>query len=179
MISEWRWTKVSEWPWSLVPMQLHILTWLHIPSLSSQATIVFRKINNFYFLPYKSISDQNWPRCEIGQGQLRVIVKQIMMGLRPQYYIPSFKAIDSRVPQKKTFEGILTYMVMAAILVVWPGLWTNLCSPIPGRLHMKLISAGPVVSKEKMFENVDRRQTATTEPTLTISSPVSQGLRGA
>ena len=31
-------------------------------------------------------------------------------------------------------------------------IWTNFHSPIPRRLHMKF---GPVVSEEKMFENVD------------------------
>ena len=45
-----------------------------------------------------------------------------MMGLGPQGYIPSFKAISLVVLEKEIFEGFLPYMVMAAILVMWPNL---------------------------------------------------------
>ena len=56
---------------------------------------------------------------------------------------------------EEDFEGFVPYMGMAAI-------WTlqrKFHSPIPWMVHMKLDFNGPVVSEEKMFDNVDRRQT--------------------
>ena len=43
--------------------------------------------------------------------------EQIMMGLSPQCYIPSSKAIGLLVPEKKIFEGYLPNMVMATKLI--------------------------------------------------------------
>ena len=37
--------------------------------------------------------------------------------------MPSFVEIGPLVPEKKIFEGFLPYMCMAAILVVYPGLF--------------------------------------------------------
>ena len=44
----------------------------------------------------------------------------MMMGPRPQCYIPSHKVIGSLVLEKKIFEGFLPYKGLAAILVMWP-----------------------------------------------------------
>ena len=43
------------------------------------------------------------------------------MGPRPQCYIPRPKVIGPLVPEK-IFEGVLPYIGMAAILVMWPRL---------------------------------------------------------
>ena len=37
--------------------------------------------------------------------------------------MPSFVEISPLVPEKKIFEGFLSYMRMAAILVMYPGLF--------------------------------------------------------
>ena len=39
--------------------------------------------------------------------------------------MPSLIEIGPQVPEKKIFEGFLPYMGMAAILVMWPGLFIN------------------------------------------------------
>ena len=44
--------------------------------------------------------------------------EQTMMGWCPQCYIPSFVEIGPSVPEKKIFERFLSYMGVAAILVM-------------------------------------------------------------
>ena len=44
--------------------------------------------------------------------------------------MPSFVEIGPVVPEKKNFEGFLPYMGMAAILVMWSGLFINTLVPI-------------------------------------------------
>ena len=41
-----------------------------------------------------------------------------MIGRKPRCYVPSFVEIGPPVLEKKIFEGVLPYMVMAAILVI-------------------------------------------------------------
>ena len=70
------------------------------------------------------------------------------------------------------------YMVMAAILAMWPGPFEQtFVATVHGNLTWKLTSISSVIS-ENMFENVDR-QTMTMAPSHTISSPVSQRPRWA
>ena len=66
-------------------------------------------------------------------------------------------------------------MGMAAILVMWPGPFEQTSvPPTQGGSIWNLSSIGPVISEEKMFENVDTHTyIRTTEPTYTISSPMS------
>ena len=68
-------------------------------------------------------------------------------------------------------------MGMAAILVMWPGPFEQtFVPPTQGGSIWNLSSIGPVISEEKMFENVDTHTHTyirTTEPTYTISSPMS------
>ena len=44
--------------------------------------------------------------------------EQTMMGWSPGCYMPSFVEIGLPVPEKKIFEGFLSYMGMVAILVM-------------------------------------------------------------
>ena len=59
-------------------------------------------------------------------------------------------------------------MGMAAILVIWPGPFEQtFVPPSKGGSIWNLASIGPVVSEEKMFENVDiQTYTRTTEAYL-------------
>ena len=51
-------------------------------------------------------------------------------------------------------------MGMAAILVMWPGPFEQTSvPPFQGGSTWNLASIGPVVSEEKMFENVDNTHT--------------------
>ena len=45
--------------------------------------------------------------------------------------MPSFVKIGPPVPEKKIFEGFLTYMDMAAILIMRPGLFMFTSVPLP------------------------------------------------
>ena len=62
--------------------------------------------------------------------------------------------------EKKIFLGFLPYMGMAAILVMWPKPFEQtFVPPSEGVSIWNMSSIGPVVSEEKMFENVDGRRT--------------------
>ena len=69
-------------------------------------------------------------------------------------------------------------MGMAAMLIMWPGPFEQtFVSPSQGGSIWNLASIGPVISEEKMFENVDIHTHIHTygrqRPTYTISSPMS------
>ena len=79
------------------------------------------------------------------------------MGPSPRCYTLSFVEIGLAVPKKKIFEGVLPYMGMAAILVMWPGpREQTFVPPSHGGSTWNLASIGPAVL-EKMFENIDRQ----------------------
>ena len=64
------------------------------------------KIQCFHFFPLKSLCNQNWACCKIGQGQPKVMIYINYDGKEsPQCYIPSFVEIDPPVPEKKIFYG--------------------------------------------------------------------------
>ena len=53
-------------------------------------------------------------------------------------------------------------MGMAAILVMWPGLFEQTFVPLSHKKSIRnFILIGPVVSKEKMFKECGRRRTST------------------
>ena len=61
-----------------------------------------------------------------------------MMGWSPQCYIPSFMEIRPPVPEKKSFEGFLPYIGVAAILVMWPGYRKQTFVPLPKEAPHKI-----------------------------------------
>ena len=76
-----------------------------------------------------------------------------MMGWSPRCYIPSFVEIGLPFLEKKIFEGFLTYVGMAAILVMGPAS----CHQIFISLYLKafikyLVHIGKVVSEKIRFE---------------------------
>ena len=76
-----------------------------------------------------------------------------MMGCSPLCYIPSFVEIGLPVPEKKIFEGFLTYMGVVAILVMLPAS----CHQIFISLYLKafiqnLVQISTVVSEKIQFE---------------------------
>ena len=133
----------------------------------------FWKIHCFTFFPYKSIRDQIWPCCKIGQGQPRVIIwanlvvlKHPMMHTKIQSHWPFGSG-------EEDFFRFLAYMAMSAILVMWPGPFEQTFVPPSHRSSIwNLTLIGPVVSEEKMFKvwtttDDDGRR----RPTYPISSP--------
>ena len=80
-----------------------------------------------FFGPKQSLSDNAIDRslylpCKQHKNQKGVACgspfEQTMMSWSPQCYIPSFVEIGPTVPEKKIFEGFLSYMGVAAILVM-------------------------------------------------------------
>ena len=122
----------------------------------------FWKIHCFTFFPYKSIRDQIWPCCKIGQGQSRVIIWANLLGLdHPMMHtkIQGHQPFGSGV---EDFLRFLPYMGMVAILVMWRGPFEQTFVPPSHRSciwNLNLI--GPVVSEEKIFKECGRRRTTT------------------
>ena len=92
----------------------------------------FWKIHCFTFFQYKSIRDQSWPSCKIGQGQPRVIkwvnlviLEHPMMHTKIQGHQPFCSGAD--------FFRFLSYMGMAAILVMLPGPFEQTFVPLSHR----------------------------------------------
>ena len=76
-----------------------------------------------------------------------------MMGWSPGCYIPCYVEIGSPVPEKKNFEGFLSYMGVVAILV----LWQASCHPIFISLNLQafiqnLVKIDTAVSEKIQFE---------------------------
>ena len=87
------------------------------------------------------------------------LFEQIMMGPRPQCYIPSHKVTGPLVLEKKIFEGFLPYMGMVAILVMWsrPSEQTFF-PPTHGGSTWNLALIGQVVWRRRSLKMMDGRQ---------------------
>ena len=81
----------------------------------------FWKIHCFTFFPYKSIRDQIWPCRKIGQGQPRVIIWANMVVLKHPMMHTKIQGHWPFGSGEEDFFQVLSYMAMAAILVMWPG----------------------------------------------------------
>ena len=90
-------------------------------------------------------------KTSIVQGQLRIILNKLFS---PQCCIPSSKIISLLVLVKKIFEGILPYIGMVTILVIWPRLFEQIFFP-PSHWGSiwNLALIGPAVSEEKNIDN--------------------------
>ena len=107
----------------------------------------FQRIHHCGIFPYKSWSSEIWPCHKIGQGQPRVIIWTNYDGLESQMLHTKFCGNRSTGPERKIFEGFLPYIVVVAILVMWPAS----CSWIFISLYLKayiqnLVKSGPVIS---------------------------------
>ena len=74
----------------------------------------------FYFLPYKSLWNQIWPWCKIGQGQSRVIIWTTLVILAQTMPHTKFQGHRSIGSGGEDFLRFLPYMGMVAMLVMWP-----------------------------------------------------------
>ena len=138
----------------------------------------------FTFFPYKSIRDQIWPCRKIDQGQPRVIIWiNSIIHEHPMLHT-KFQDQQPFGSGEEDFYFFLAYMGMAAILIMWPGLFEQTFVPPSHRSSMwNLTLIGQAVSEE-MFKECRRRRTTTYDdgrrrPTYHISSPVSLWLRWA
>ena len=90
------------------------------------------KIYCFTFFPNKSVRDQIWLCCKIGQGQYRVIIWINLVILEHPMLHTKFQGHRPFGSGEEDFLRFLLYMGMAAILVMWPGLFEQtFVPPIP------------------------------------------------
>ena len=120
----------------------------------------FWNIHCFSFFIYKSIRDQIWPCHKIGQGQPRVIVWTNLVVLEHPMLHKKFQGHQPLGFGEEYFLRFLLYIGMAASLVKWPGPFEQTFVSLSQEISIwNLASIDPVVSEEKMFENVDIQHT--------------------
>ena len=99
---------------------------------------------------------QIWPCRKIGQGQSRVIIWTNLIALEHPMLHTNVQSHWPFCSREEGFLRFLPYMGMVAILVMWPGPVKQTFVPLSqGGSIWNLASIGPVVSEEKMLENVD------------------------
>ena len=119
MEPEWHWSKVTEWDWPMLPMNLHVFIWFTWSTNIGDIVVNgFLKINCFHFFPCKSLSRHNWPTVKWVKVNLGSPLEQTVKGLSTWCYQLRIKFIDLRVLDKKVFEWFLPYIGMAAVLVM-------------------------------------------------------------
>ena len=152
----------------------------HLLLVSNHRQYWFLKNLLFYFFPIQSIRDQTWPCRKTGQSQPRVISWTNLVVLMHQMPHTKFQGHWPFGSGEEDFLRFLSYMGMAAILVMWPApSEQTFVPPSQGGSTWNLASIGLVVL-EKMFENVDNTQTnGRQRPTYPISSPMSLWLKWA
>ena len=92
----------------------------------------------------------------MGQGQPRVIIWTKLVVLEHPMLHTKIQGHRPLGSGEEDFKRFLPYMGMAAIFVMWPGPFEQtFVPPSQGGSTWNLTSIGPVVSEEKMFENVD------------------------
>ena len=152
----------------------------HLLLVSSHRRQQFLKIHCFTFFPYKSIRDQIWSCRKIGWGQPRVIIWTKLVAFEHPMLHTKFQ---SHQPFGSG-EDFLRFLHIWA----WRPSWScdqdrlnKFSFPRPKEAPYEI---GPVVSEEKMLENVDIHTTyihtyGRRRPAYLISSPVSLQLRWA
>ena len=123
--SEWSWSKVNECPWPL--RIVYSFCVFDIIDYNS-----FWNIHCFTFFPYKSIREQIWPCCIIGQGQTRVIIWINLVVLVHLMLHTKFEGHQPFGFREEDFFKVFTIYGHDSHLgnVTWI-VWTNFCSPIP------------------------------------------------
>ena len=133
---EWPWTNVNEWPWPLNFIEVRVLIEL---SASTNFDITdynsFWRINCFTFFPYKSIRGQIWPCRKLCEGQPKVIIwTNLVVREHPMLYT-KFQRHRQFASKEEDFN--VFYHIWAYRSTVTWDIWTNVCSPISWRLHVK------------------------------------------
>ena len=139
----------------------------------------FWKIHCFTFFPYKSIRDQIWMCCKIGQGQARVIIWIYLVGLEHQILHTKFQGHHLF---GSLFLRFLPYMGLTAILVMWPGCLNKPSLPHPMETPYEIwLQSAQLVLRRRCLKSVDDRWTndRRRRQTYPISSPMSFRLRWA
>ena len=148
----------------------------------TKASKVFKKINFSEIFPFKCIRKQIWPWRKVGQGQPRIIIWTNLVGsTTPMLHTKSQGHRPSGSGEEDFLRVFTIYGRGGHLGHVTKTIWTNFRSPTLRSLHMKYEFNWPVVSEEKMFENVDGRRTddGLRSHWYTISSPMSLRLRWA
>ena len=152
----WPWTKVNVWPWPLIFIKLHVIIWL---TASTNFDIIdynsFLKNPLFYLFP---IRKHKGPNLTLPLNRSRSTQGHHLNKLGSIRVLDAANQVSRSLTfwfQRRFFKGFAIYGHGDHFGHVTWTIWTNFRSHIPCRLHMKLASTGPVVSKEKNFENVE------------------------
>ena len=101
-----------------------------------------------------------WPCRKIGQGQPRLIIWTNYDGPKAPMRQSNDKVNGPLVLEKKIFEGLLPYMGMVAILVMWPTpCEQTFVPPSHWGFIWNLALIGPAVLEKKTLVSVDGRPT--------------------
>ena len=119
-------------------MKVHVLIYF---TASTNFDIIehnsFWKIHCFTFFPYKSISDYIWPCRKTGHGQPRVIICTNLVVLEYPMLHTKFQGHWPFGSGDFFYKVFTTYGHGGNLCHVTWTVWTNFCSPIPRRLHVK------------------------------------------
>ena len=125
---------------------MYSFSWLNLPTLISDY--------NSFFFPYKSIRDQIWPCCKIGQSQPRVIIWIYLVVLKYPMLHTNFQGHQLFGSREEDFLIFLHIWAWRPHWSLTWTIWTNFHSPSHGGSTWNLASIGQAVSKEKKLENV-------------------------
>ena len=146
---------VKQWPWPLVHVthdvliQFTVYTNFNIVDFYS-----FWVIKHLNIIQYKCIWKQSCAMREKITGQPRIIIFRTLIVLE---YSMLNTVSWSSTAEEEDFWRFLPYMGKVTILVLWPWMFGGtFFPPTHGGSAQYLASIGPVVSVEKMFENLDR-----------------------
>ena len=169
-------------------LNTHVVSFTYLGHCIYQLATVSAKKRRIWLFPYKILCEQIWPWPKIGRRYPSVIIWT-------NYDLLEFQMLNTRFHDNRlTGSREEDFLKVFYLIRTWRPSWSSdldpankLSFPHPmGAPHKKMTSIGLVVSEEKMFENVDRRQTtdyrrqmATIEVSHIISSPVSLRLRWA
>ena len=188
----WIWVTLDQGQWMTLTFDVHIDSCSHLDNCIYQlwhhrlyCTIVSETSIVLPFSHTKKKGDQIWPCRKIGHGQPRVIIWTHLVVLEHPMLHANFQGHMPFVSGEEDFLKFLLYMGMAAILVMWPGLFEQTFVPLShGGSIWNLTLIGTAVSEGKMFKACGRRRDRRTDdarrrPTYHISSPVSLRFRCA
>ena len=130
------WTKVNERPWPLILIKAHVLSLVDcIYQLFYPWLQQFLKIHCFNFFLYKSIQDQIWSCCKIGQDQSWGIIWTNLVAL--EYPMLHTKLSAFRFQRRRFLKDFTIYGHGSHLSHVTWTIWTSFCFLIPRRLHIK------------------------------------------
>ena len=129
--SKWPSTKVNEWPWPLIFVQVHVhISWLHLPTLIKTIIVSEKKNPLFYLSPIQKHKGPHLTCRKIVQDHPRVIIWTHMVVLAYPMLHTNFQGYWPFSSREDDCFRVLPNMDMAAILVTWPIAFDQTFGPV-------------------------------------------------